>query len=331
MFKTMLITKTPYRLSLYGGGLDYPEWYEKRGARVLCAGLDYHCYLTIRKLVGFFEHNYRATYSKIESSTTVDGIDHPSIREVFRKFANNMSLEVSHIGDLPARSGIGSSSAFTVGLINSVMALRGQYLGKEKLAKSAISIEQNEMGENVGFQDQCAAAYGGVVIVEAGSNGIQPRKFICREEYIKYISENLLMGFDGIPRDSEDSSKIIKKNIQSNSYLSKMIELTSASDSGIELFSKEADIAEHARVIQTCRDIKATLNGGINSSRVQELIEATERAGSLCTKVMGAGGGGFFVCWAPRHKHEQIKASVQLNTWVDVKIDKTGSQVIFAE
>ena len=110
-----------------------------------------------------------------------------------------------------------------------------------------------------------------------------------------------------------------------------MLELSSASEFGIELFSKEADIAEHAKTIRVCRDLKAGLNGGINSKRVQELIEATEKAGSLCTKVMGAGGGGFFVCWAPKHKHEEIKASVQLNTWVDVKIDKTGSQVIFAE
>ena len=155
----MLITKTPYRLSLYGGGLDYPEWYEKRSAKVLCAGLDYHCYLTVRRLKGFFDHNYRASYSKIESSKTIDEIAHPSIREVFRKFAKDMTLEITHIGDLPARSGIGSSSSFTVGLINSVMALRGEYLGRERLAKAAISIEQNEMSENVGFQDQCAAAF----------------------------------------------------------------------------------------------------------------------------------------------------------------------------
>ena len=139
------------------------------------------------------------------------------------------------------------------------------------------------------------------------------------------------MGFDGIPRNSGDSSSIIKKNIANDSYLSKMLELSSASDFGIELFSKEGDIGEHAKVMKTCRDVKAELNGGIRSQRIQELVEATEKAGSLCTKVMGAGGGGFFVCWAPQHKHEQIKASVQLNTWVDVKIDKTGSQVIFAE
>ena len=198
----MLISRTPYRFSLYGGGLDYPEWYSKNTSRVLCAGLDYYCYQTVRELPPFFSHRFRIAYSKVETVNDINAIEHPAVREVVRAYGNNRSLEISHVGDLPSKSGIGSSSAFSVGLINSLSALNGNFMGRSALANASVLLEQGAMGERVGFQDQCAAAFGGIVLIEANQQSINPRKFVTRPEYIDYVTENLLMGFDGVERFS---------------------------------------------------------------------------------------------------------------------------------
>jgi len=327
----MLITRTPYRFSFYGGGLDYPEWYCRNPARVLCAGLDYYCYQTVRVIPPFFTHKYRVAYSKVEVANNLNEIEHPAVREVIRAYGQGKALEVSHVGDLPARSGIGSSSAFSVGLINSLVALNGKFMGRSALANASIKLEQGAMAERVGFQDQCAAAFGGFVLIEADKQAIQPRKFVTNPEYIKYITDNLLMGFDGKERFSSLASTKVVKSISSCMNDNLLNELTDVSNAGINAFGKEADINQHAELTRSSRDIKLHLNSDKFHKKTMELIETTERAGSLCTRVMGAGGGGFFVCWAPQHKHESIKKSVRVNTWVDVKFSRTGSQVIFSE
>ena len=327
----MLISRTPYRFSFFGGGLDYPEWYRNNTVQVLCAGLDYYCYQTVRSLPPFFNHRYRAVYSSVETALDIDEIKHPSVREVIRAYGHNKSLEMSHVGDLPSKSGIGSSSAFTVGLINSLSALNGEFLGRTKLAQAAIELEQNAMGECVGFQDQCAAAYGGLVLVEADANSVRPRRFVSRSDYLKYVKSNLLMGFDGIERYSSVAATTIAMTIACPSNESLMKDLAAISQRGIEAFGSECDVAELATLTRESRNIKLHLNGDVQNQRTNDLIEATERAGSLCTRVLGAGGGGFFACWAPTYRHETIKASVNIKTWVDVRFSSSGSQVIFSE
>lgn len=327
----MLISRTPFRLSFYGGGLDYPAWYKKNKARVLCAGLDYYCYLTVRELPPFFNHKFRVSYSRVETTNSLGDINHPSAREVLKRFGAGKSIEISHIGDLPARSGIGSSSSFTVGLISSLKGLDGKYIGREALANAAIDLEQNQMGEMVGFQDQCAAAFGGLVIIEGDAEGIRPRKFISRKEYTEYICSSLLMGFDGIERFSNIASRKIDDFITKKNSETLMHELSEISNKGIDLFGNEAEIDKHAQLTKAIRDIKIEMNGDKYNDRTTDIINATEAAGSLCTRFMGAGGGGFFICWAPNHLHEKIKNSVNVKTWVKVKICKVGSQMIFNE
>ena len=327
----MLISRTPYRFSLYGGGLDYPEWYCKNTSRVLCAGLDYYCYQTVRELPPFFSHKYRIAYSSVETVDSIDKIEHPAVREVVRAYGNNKPLEISHVGDLPSKSGIGSSSAFSVGLINSLSALNGKFMGRSALANASVFLEQGAMGERVGFQDQCAAAFGGLVLIEANQQSINPRKFVTRSEYINYVTDNLLMGFDGVERFSSVASTQVSRKISDGTHEKILYELASISNAGIDAFGSEADINDHAFLTKQARDLKLQLNGDKTNERTNELIEATERAGSLCTRIMGAGGGGFFVCWAPKHKHQNIKDSVKVKTWVDVRFSRTGSQVIFSE
>ncbi len=328
----MLISRTPYRLSLYGGGLDYPAWYEKKDTQILCAGLDYYCYQTVRELPPFFDHNYRVAYSNIEIVNEIDHINHPTAREVIRKFGQGKNLEITHVGDLPSRSGIGSSSAFTVGLITSLSALvKSEFLGRTKLARLAIDIEQNEIGETIGVQDQCASAFGGLVHIRADKEGIKPKRFLVRKEYQEYIESSLLMGFTGRSRFSSVASKKVNNALKSENNLKKLEELHEISQKGIEAFGNEADIQENALLTKECRDIKLEINQDKNDPMLMELIEESEKAGSLCTRIMGAGGGGFFLCWAPEYKHEAIKNRINVKTWVKVKISPTGSQIIFSE
>ena len=326
----MLISRTPYRFSLYGGGLDYPEWYKSKSTRILCASLNYFCYQTVRILPPFFSHRYRVAYSRVENVDQIDQIEHPAAREAIRKYGGEKSLEITHVGDLPSRSGIGSSSAFTVGLINSLSALNGKFMGRTALAEAAIKLEQDILKERVGIQDQCAAAFGGLTLIEANEGSINPRKFVSREEYVDYVTDNLLMGFDGIERFSAIASNKISKSLSKKDNSELLDELAEVFDYGINAFGEEADINRHAELTREARNIKMQLNGDVSNQRTKELIEATENAGSLCTRVMGAGGGGFFVCWAPKHKQQRIKESVKVNTWVDVIFSNTGSQVIFS-
>ena len=325
----MLISRTPFRFSFYGGGLDYPGWYKHNNVRVLCAGLDYYCYQSVRELPPFFDHKYRVCYSNIELATEINNIRHPSAREVIRRYGENKSLEVNYVGDLPARSGIGSSSSFTVGLITSLSALNGKFMGRSALANAAVDLEQGPMNENVGFQDQCASAFGGLVLIDAQGSMIAPRKFITTKRYQDYISSSLLMGFDGQQRNSQICSSRISQSVISKSYAEIMSNLNELSNEGIKAFSDEADIYKHSTITKKCRDLKLKLNGEEGNVRQNEIIHRTEDAGSLCTRIMGAGGGGFFACWAPKKLHEDIKNSVDISTWVDVRFSNTGSQIIF--
>ncbi len=328
----MLITRTPYRFSFYGGGLDYPTWFKKHETEILCAGLDYYCYQTVRELPPFFDHKYRISYSKVESKNTVDEIQHPTAREVIRQYGNNKSLEISHVGDLPGRSGIGSSSAFTVGLISSLSVLtKKEFLGRTKLAKLAIDIEQNNIGEIIGVQDQCASAFGGLVHIYADKQGVRPKQFLVNEDYKEYIESSLLMGFTGNQRLSSTISFKINREINNQNNISKLLELKEITSQGIESFGKELDIKRHAELTKLSRNIKLSLNGDYKNEKIMELIQESERAGSLCTRVMGAGGGGFFICWAPENKHSQIKDRLNIKTWVKVKFSSSGSQIIFSE
>ena len=167
----MIITKTPYRISFFGGGTDHPAWFKDNGGKVIATTIDKYCYISMRYLPPFFEHKYRVVYSKIESVKKIDEINHPAVREVLKHSKNNNGLEIHHDGDLPARSGLGSSSSFTVGMINAVNALEGIYKSHYELASTAIHIEQDLIKECVGSQDQISAAYGGFNEIEFYPDG----------------------------------------------------------------------------------------------------------------------------------------------------------------
>ncbi|WP_413682195.1 hypothetical protein [Prochlorococcus sp. MIT 9123] len=327
----MFISRTPYRLSFYGGSLDYKGWYQKNSTKIICAGLDYYCYQSVRRIPTFFDYKYRICYSKIESANSIDDIQHPSAREIIRKYSNNYPCEISYTGDLPARSGIGSSSAFTVGVINSMRAINNKYIGRTELALEAIDFEQNVLNEVVGIQDQCASAFGGLILIEADKQSIRPRRFIINPDYLSYLEDNLLMGFDGISRNSQVAAKNVVASISEEEKNDMFLELANLNSQGIDFFSAQESIDQHALTTKKIRDIKLQLNGDRNIDKINKIIFDTESSGSLCTRFMGAGGGGFFICWAPKSSHESIKNSAKIKTWVDVKFSSSGSQIIFCD
>ena len=204
----MIISKTPFRISLFGGGTDYPSWYRQNGGRVLAAAIDKYCYISCRHLPPFFDHKHRIVYSKVESVKTIEEIQHPSVRAVLSTLGMSAGLEIHHDGDLPARSGIGSSSSFTVGLINVVNALKGQQTSKEDLAKQAIYIEQEVLKESVGSQDQILAAFGGFNRIDFNpddSFNIAP--VIINKDLMSQLQDHMLIFFTGLSRFSSDIAK----------------------------------------------------------------------------------------------------------------------------
>ena len=320
----MFISRAPYRLSFYGGGLDYPQWFKKFPTQILCSSLDKYCYLMIRELPPFFDHKIRIAYSNIELCNNVTDINHPSVREVLKYFNISEGIELTHIGDLPARSGVGSSSSFTVSLVNGISKMKNIDHSNSEIAKISTDIEQNYIKENVGIQDQYAAALGGFILIRADNSRITYEKINVSNEYIKYLEENLIIGFSGRSRYSSLKSTKLVNIISGNKKNDLMHELQSLSLTGIKLFINNEEASFHSELTKKIRDIKLELNGDKDDIFIQNIISKTEDAGSMCTRFLGAGGGGFFICWAPKKLHQKIKNSISIKTWLDVKFSFDG-------
>lgn len=327
----MFISRAPYRLSFYGGGLDYPQWFKKYTSKILCASLDKYCYMMIRKLPPFFDHKIRISYSNIELCNHVDEIVHPSVKGVLKYFKLTSGIEISHIGDLPARSGVGSSSSFTVSLVNGIAKMNNINFSKSEVAKIAIDIEQNIINENVGIQDQYAASIGGIILIKASKSGITHENLKISNEYKQYLESNLLIGFSGRSRFSSFKANKIVNIISKNEKEELMIELQDLSEKGIVAFQKQEDIYSHSKLTKRIRDIKMELNSDNDDPFLQNIISKTETAGSRCTRFIGAGGGGFFLCWAPESCHNQIKESVSMKTWLNVRFSFDGCSVFSSD
>ncbi|MBF0619952.1 MAG: kinase, partial [Candidatus Omnitrophica bacterium] len=210
----MIISRTPFRISFFGGGTDYPAWFKDQPGAVLATTIDKYCYITARYLPPFFEHRSRIIYSKMEHVHGVDDIDHPSVRETLRFLNIHEGIEIHHDGDLPARAGLGSSSAFTVGLLNALYALKGIMTTKEQLAREAIHIEQDMIQENVGCQDQTLAAHGGLSYIEIGGDGhLNVRKVTLTKEKLKELKSHMMLFFTGFSRTASEIAQHQIQNI----------------------------------------------------------------------------------------------------------------------
>jgi D-glycero-alpha-D-manno-heptose-7-phosphate kinase len=324
----MIISRTPYRISFFGGGTDYPGWYLKHGGSVLATAIDKYCYITCRYLPPFFEHKNRFVYSKIESCTYIDEIKHPAIREVLRYLKIERGVEVHHDGDLPARSGMGSSSSFTVGLLNALYALKGIMPSKKQLLTESIHIEQNMIKETVGSQDQTLAAYGGFNHVNFMQNGdVSVRPVIMSAEAMRHFNDHLMLFYTGIKRTAADVADSYVPNIKDKKrQLRIMKDLV---EEALSVLGKGGDFNEFGTLLHEAWQAKRSLSSRVSNTQVDEMYEAALTAGALGGKITGAGGGGFMLLFVSPERQKKVRDALKAQIHVPFRIDNTGCQIIY--
>ena len=325
----MVISKTPFRISFFGGGTDYPVWIREHGGAVLGTTIDKYAYITCRYLPPFFKHNYRIVYSQMENVKSVGEIDHPSVKECIR-FSNIQSgLEIHHDSDLPARSGLGSSSTFTVGLLNCLNSLKGESSSKGKLAKDAIYVEQDLIGESVGCQDQIHAAYGGFNHIEFFQDGsFKVNPVIIKSEITHDLQDHCLLFFTGFSRFASDiASKQIKKTPEKKKEL--YIMQSMVVDALKILNGNNASIKDFGKLLHESWKLKRSLTNRITNDIINNIYETAIKAGADGGKLLGAGGGGFILFIAKPELHETIKEQLKNLLYVPFKFDNTGTSIIF--
>jgi len=320
----MVITKTPYRISLFGGGTDHPAWYKENGGEVVSFAIDKFCYLTTRILPPFFDHRYRIAYSKVEHVKTISEIQHPAVREGIRKFSPELALEIHHDGDLPARSGVGSSSAFAVGLIHSLTTLQNQYLTNAQLAEEAIILEQEDLNENVGSQDQIACALGGMNYLKFGQDpNWSATPIELSLNYRSAIEDRIVLVYSGIHRSSSDvqANLLLNLNKKSKAML-RTIEL--ARDCKM-LFESGGNLDLIGEMLVESWFLKKQMNDHSVTPALENLWDASVKAGSLGGKVLGAGGGGFCMFWVKEGGKDEFLEKFKFGIHVPVKISEEGT------
>lgn len=323
----MIISRTPFRVSFFGGGTDYPGWFKDHKGAVLATTIDKYCYITCRYLPPFFEHKSRIIYSKMEHVQTIDEIDHPAVREVLRFLNIQEGIEIHHDGDLPARTGLGSSSSFTVGLLNGLYALKGKMPTKDQLASEAIHVEQDMIRENVGCQDQTLAAYGGFNFIEfGGPNHLQVRKVTIGPERLKELQSHLMMFFTGFSRTASEIAAHQIKNIPN-----KEKELTTMYQMAVQALEiiKTGKIADFGKLLHESWQLKRSLSEKISTAHIDEIYAGARAAGALGGKLLGAGGGGFVLIFAEPSKQANIRERLKDLLEIPFKFESLGSQIIF--
>lgn len=326
----MIISKTPYRLSFFGGGTDFVDWYKENESIVISAAMNYHCYISVKRQVGFFDYKSRVAYSNIELVKDNKDIKHPSVRECLKYFRFENGLDIHHVGELPAQSGIGSSSSFTVGLLNAIHALQNIPVSKSTLAEEAIYVEQEMINEAVGVQDQITAAYGGINVIKLGPGKRRTvKKIPLSFAYKEYIKRSILLGYTGQARDGLSLMKKHKGNISSGLSTHLLIEINSTTEEAYKLFEKEEDIDKIGKLLKHSWEIKRQFVSDIESERFNQIYEIALKNGAFGGKLMGAGAQGFFYFLAHPSKHGKIKEKLPgVKVWVPMHLSEKGSTIL---
>jgi D-glycero-alpha-D-manno-heptose-7-phosphate kinase len=326
----MIISRTPFRLSFFGGGTDYPAWYRKHGGAVLAATIDKYCYITCRNLPPFFEHRICVIYSKMEYCQTIDEIAHPAVREVLRYVSYDRGIEIHHDGDLPARSGMGSSSAFTVGLLHALYALKGQMVSKHQLAMESIHLEQDILRETVGSQDQVLAAYGGVNHIAFLPHGeISVRPMTITRERLHELNAHLMLFYTGIKRTASNIAESYVNGIEDRKrQLRIMKDLVEES---LSILSSDQDLSGFGDLLHEAWQAKRSLSSSVSNTYIDEIYDQALSAGAIGGKLAGAGGGGFLLLFVPPDRQPEVRENLNKLIYVPFKFEFSGSQIIFCD
>ena len=324
----MIISRTPFRVSFFGGGTDYPAWFREHGGAVLATTIDKYCYISVRELPPFFSHRFRLVYSVIENVREIGEIRHPAVRAVLEWMHSERGLEIHHDGDLPARAGLGSSSAFTVGLINALKALGGQHISRDDLASQAIYVEQCLIREVVGSQDQISAAFGGFNHLTFRPDGtFQVAPMIVEKQRLTALEDHLMLLYTGISRNApEIAASKIENFARRASELRAMQDMVSHA---IEILANPATpLAQFGSLLHEAWLLKSRLSERVSSAAIDELYAAARRAGAIGGKLLGAGGGGFMLLFVEPGLRQQVKNAVGNLVEVPFRFETQGSRIV---
>jgi len=322
----MLICRTPYRVSLFGGGSDHPQWFTNHRGKVLSFAIDKYSYLTGRVLPPFFQHNYRVVYSKIETLNDLNSIQHPAFREGLRAFGKEKRYEIHHHGDLPPQSGMGSSSAFAVGLINLLESLSGTYQDPQSLAKEAIRLERDILKENVGWQDQVAVAFGGINSITFENRSWNIQSIHLSHEQISELEDRCYLVFTGIQRSSSDITKSLFTNFGAKeNFLSRLV---SIADEGANQIQKKTNLDFVGDLLNESWQLKKRTNSETSNKKLDDFIENGLACGAQAAKILGAGGGGFVLFWLPPDYRKKFKDKFAFGIDIPFKLDFQGSKIL---
>jgi len=325
----VIINRTPFRISFFGGGTDYPVWYKKHGGAVLSTSINKYCYINCRYLPPFFKYKYRIAYSDLEQTKIISEIRHPSARETLAYLNMDKGVDIHLHSDLPAKAGLGTSSSFTVGLLSVLNALKGKMVSKRQLAMDAIHIEQNLIKENVGSQDQVCAAFGGLNKIEFNEEHdfIVYHMTIKKEKY-NMLQDNLLLFFTGFSRiASQIAEEQIKKTPKKEKELTKMHEMV---NQAVEILgSSDTDLTDFGKLLHETWMIKRTLTDKISNATLDKIYNRGIKAGAHGGKILGAGGGGFILFYVEPEKQASVKKELKDLLYVPFRFDNLGSQIVY--
>ncbi len=322
----MITSRTPFRVSFFGGGTDYPVWFRRNPGAVLSTSIDKYCYITCRYLPPFFEYSSRIVYSKIELVKTPDEIQHPVVREALKYLGIRDGVEIRHGADLPARTGLGSSSTFAVGLIHALHAMQNRMSSKNQLSTEAIHIEQNILRENVGCQDQVISAHGGLNRIDFHSDdSFTVSPVILPPARVREFNDHLLLFFTGFTRLASDiAGEQIENTGRKENELMRMYDMVGK---GIDMLVSGA-VESFGEMLHEAWTLKRTLSSKVSTPAIDEVYNEARAAGAIGGKLLGAGGGGFMLLFARPADHAAIRQRLSKFLCVPFSFETSGSQII---
>ena len=323
----MIITKTPFRMSFFGGGTDMEDFFKENGGAVLSTTIDKYCYVTVRHLPCFFDYSTELVYSKIERVKSINEIEHPLIRNAM-KFSDIKELRLTYEADLPARSGLGTSSSFAVGMLNAFYALKGEYVSKKRLADESIYLERVLCNESGGWQDQIAASFGGLNRINFNKDGYEVKPIIISPDRKEQLNNNLLMFFTGFTRFSSEIQKI---NNQTSAEEKKEIleKMYAKVDEAEEILTDTTrNLDDFGKLLHESWILKRQTGKAVSTDAIDLLYKKGIEAGALGGKLLGAGGGGFLVFYTTPDKQEKVKEAMKDLLYIPFKFENSGTSVV---
>ena len=321
----MIITQTPFRMSFFGGGTDFPGFYREHGGAVLSTTFDKYCYVNVRHLPRFFDYTTELSYAKTERVTDVESIEHPAIREAM-KMLDMHEIRLTYEADLPARSGLGTSSSFAVGMLNAFYALKGKYADKRKLADDAIYLERVLCKESGGIQDQIAASFGGFNKISFNADGYTVSPVIISPERKLRLNDNLMLFFTGFSRFSSDIQVEAEKSLKSKE--AQLLEMLQLVDEAEQVLTSKTDLTEFGKLLDYTWKLKRGIPSKVSTDSIDAIYDKAIKAGATGGKLLGAGGGGFLLFYVEADKQKNVHEALEDLLYVPFEFETAGTQVI---